>query len=112
MTSESFRIPGRSDLLWLAVDLDGTLAENVWEPDTLSAIGPVIEANRAKLLSAVAAEGFKVVIHTARPSSEYEMIEAWLNENGIPFKFVQTGKLLAYRYIDDRAIPADAERWY
>ena len=104
--------PARSDLLWLAVDLDGTLAQDVWSPTTYkNPIGPPIPGNLVKLQAAVA-QGYKIVIHTARPSSDYEAIETWLLEHGIPFRSIVTGKVLAYRYVDDRAINADAERWY
>ena len=53
--------------------------------------------------------GYKVVIHTARHWEHYKYIEEWLNEHDIPYKSIICGKLLAHRYIDDKAIPADAE---
>lgn len=103
--------PPRRELLWLAVDLDGTLAEPVWRPDNpTSEIGAPIPKNVEKLRAAVAA-GYKPVIHTARPSTDYEAIEAWLRHHEIPFSRIQTGKILAALYIDDRARHADAESW-
>lgn len=101
----------RSDLLWDAVDFDGTLAQSSWTPEKPTAVpGPPIQENVAKLGALVEA-GRKVVIHTARPSSDYELIESWLTFYEIPFHRIVTGKLLAARYIDDRAVPADAESW-
>jgi hypothetical protein len=111
MTSDFVQPAPRADLLWLAVDLDGTLAEPVWTPaNPTSEIGPPIAANVEKLRAAVAA-GYKPVIHTSRPSTDYEAIEAWLRHHEIPFSRIQTGKILAALYIDDRARTADAESW-
>lgn len=101
----------RSELLWLAIDLDGTLAEPLWTPSNpTSEIGAPIWKNVQKLLQAVNA-GYKVIVHTARPSTDYEAIERWLNEYGIPFKFILTGKVLAALYIDDRGRHESAESW-
>ena len=103
--------PPRSELLWDAVDFDGTLAHGTWSIDNPNAApGEPIWANVTKLLELVLA-GRKIVIHTARPSSDYELIESWLNHYKIPFDRIVTGKLLAARYIDDRAVQADDESW-
>lgn len=101
----------RGELLWDAVDFDGTLAHGTWSIDNPTAPpGPPIWLNVTKLHRLVDA-GRKIIIHTARPSSDYELIEAWLKHYKIPFHQIITGKLLAARYIDDRAVPADAESW-
>ena len=101
----------RSELLWDAVDFDGTLAHGTWSVENPTAVpGAPIWANLHKLLDLVEA-GRKIIIHTARPSSDYELIEAWLKHYDVPFHQIVTGKLLAARYIDDRAVPADADTW-
>lgn len=103
--------PPRGELLWDAVDFDGTLAYGTWSIENPTAVpGLPIQENVAKL-RALEDAGRKIIIHTARPSSDYELIEAWLIHYGIPFDRIVTGKLLAARYIDDRAVPADAESW-
>lgn len=104
--------PGpRSDLLWLAVDLDGTLAEPLWTPDNpTSEIGPPIHQNVRKLVAAVQ-RGYKPVIHTSRPWTDYEAIEQWLWYYAIPFSRIVCGKILAAVYIDDRGRHSDAEDW-
>lgn len=103
--------PPRSNLLWLAVDLDGTLAKPVWTPDNpTSEIGDPIWSNISKLRLAVEA-GYKIVIHTSRPWTDYEAIESWLNHWRIPFSRIVCGKILAALYIDDRGRHADAESW-
>lgn len=110
--TNAFVQPGpRNNLLWLAVDLDGTLAEPVWTADNpVAEIGPPIEANVRKLREAVLA-GFKVVIHTSRSWTDYEAIEAWLNHYAIPWHKIQPGKILAVLYIDDRGRHSDSESW-
>lgn len=106
-----FTVPQRSNLLWIATDLDGTLAEPIWTPENpTSAIGAPIQRNVVKLREAVR-KGFKPVLHTSRPWSDYEACEAWLTRNEIPFKAIICGKLLAAAYIDDRAIHADDAHW-
>lgn len=95
----------------MGVDLDGTLAEPVWTPgNPTSSIGDPIKLNLVKLREAVRA-GWKVVIYTARPWTDYEAIEAWLLKNEIPFKSIVCGKLLVAALVDDRAIPAGAASW-
>lgn len=106
-----FTVPQRERLIWLAVDLDGTLAEPIWTPQNpTSAIGDPIRHNVVKLREAVRA-GYKVVIHTARPWTDYEAIEAWCNQHEIPFRSIVCGKILAAAYVDDRAIDARESTW-
>ena len=98
---------GPAELIWAAVDLDGTLAVSVWpEPG----IGEPIRHNVAKLKE-LKARNYKVVIHTSRGWEHYAPIEAWLESHGIPFDKIVCGKLLARVYIDDRALAADEAVW-
>lgn len=106
MTSPPDR--NRTNLLWLAVDLDGTIAQSNWPHSTLP--GMPIHKNVAKLIEA-AFEGYKIVIHTARPWGDYEVIEWWLNQYRVPWHRIVCGKLLAARYIDDRNTDINAESW-
>jgi hypothetical protein len=112
-----FRLePPRGKLLWAAVDLDGTLAEGVWTADNPTAdIGPVKVYKNGRTAKDLAIElvkaGYKIVVHTARSWTDYENIEKWLNHNGIPFRGIVCGKLLAAMYIDDRAISAFEYSW-
>lgn len=101
----------RGDLKWVGVDLDGTLATPIWTADNpTSEIGDPIWENVAKL-KPYYDEGFKIVIHTSRPWTDYEAIEYWLNYWDIDFKEIQCGKPLYYRYIDDRAVDAASPEW-
>lgn len=101
----------RSNLKWIGVDLDGTLALPVWTPENpTTGIGKPIEANIVKYLQ-VREQGFKTIIHTSRPWTDYEGIEYWLNYHDIPFDQIQCGKPLFALYVDDRGRHADAESW-
>lgn len=101
----------RNHLKWLAVDLDGTLARGVWTPESpTTAIGDPIGENVFKVVR-LAKQGWKIVIHTARPWQDYEQIESWLNRYAIPWDKIVCGKLLAAAYIDDRAINAADDNW-
>lgn len=84
---------------WKAVDLDKTLAENVW-PD-LGIGAPIPEG--IHYCRQATELGFRVVIHTSRPWWDYENIERWLNDHEVPFKAIVCGKLWADEYVDDRA---------
>jgi hypothetical protein len=103
--------PQRQELIWAAVDLDGTLAEPLWTPDNpTSEIGDPIWLNVEKL-GQMANAGYKIVIHTSRGWTDYERIEAWLNHHKIPWHHIVCGKLLAAVYVDDRARHADESTW-
>lgn len=105
------KLPQRSQLLWVGVDLDGTLASPVWTPaNPTSEIGDPIWSNVDKVKKLVA-DGYKIIIHTSRGWTDYEAIENWLIHYGIPFKEIQCGKPLYKAYIDDRAINAADEDW-
>lgn len=100
-----------ADLQWLAIDLDGTLAQGIWTPDNpTSKIGLPRWENVEKALEADRA-GYKITIHTARGWTDYMNIERWLNHFEIPFRRIVCGKILAKLYIDDRGRHDSAESW-
>lgn len=103
--------PPRSDLKWLAVDLDGTLAKPVWTPESPGPdVGDPIFSNVEKLIQAVN-RGYKVTIHTSRSWTDYEIVESWLNYHNIPWNRIVCGKLLAAAYIDDRSVHESSDSW-
>jgi hydroxymethylpyrimidine pyrophosphatase-like HAD family hydrolase len=103
--------PPRTELIWAAVDLDDTLAEGVWTPESNGRnIGAPIERNVEKLNELVAS-GMKIVIHTARGWEHYQSIESWLDHHQIPHHRIVCGKLLAAVYVDDRAVESEQESW-
>lgn len=93
-------------LKWYAIDFDGTISTK--HPD--HRIGEPIPENIEKLREIDRAGG-KIIIHTARHWEDYIKIEEWLEKYDVPYKFIQCGKILAHRYIDDRAINAEEESW-
>jgi hypothetical protein len=109
-------LPPRGNLLWAAVDLDGTLAEGVWTPDNPTTdIGPVKVYPSGKTARDLCLElveaGYKIVVHTSRGYTDLENIERWLEHHKIPYRQVVCGKLLAAVYIDDRNRDIFEESW-
>lgn len=101
----------RTKLMWAAVDFDGTLAQSKWTPEqpTYEIGDPVPGAYRKAV--ELHREGYKIIVHTARPWSEYEKIESWLQYHGFPYRRIVCGKLLANIYIDDRGRNAASTSW-
>jgi hypothetical protein len=103
--------PLRDKLIWVGVDLDGTLAYPKWTPDNpTSEIGDPIPESIEKVHELWRA-GYKVIVHTSRPWTDYQVIEQWLQHYNVPFKEIQCGKPLYAAYVDDRAIHASEESW-
>lgn len=93
------------------MDFDGTLAQSLWSIENPTAdIGEPIWENLVKVERAVEA-GYKIIVHTARPSTDYAAIERWLTLFKVPFKFISTGKILVAAYVDDRGVHESAESW-
>ncbi len=88
------------DLKWVGIDLDKTLAEGIW-PEL--GIGEPMEGAR-EALEELHSLGLKAIIYTARPWSDYENIERWLNDHKMPFSRIVCGKALLLAMIDDRNI--------
>lgn len=87
-------------LKWIAVDLDGTLAESIWPAPGIGAPLPgAIES-----MKKIAASGDKVIIYTARPWSHYSMIEDWCKLHEIPVREIICGKPLFKWIIDDKNV--------
>lgn len=89
---------------YIAVDLDGTLAEyHGWSPD----IGKPVPAMMARVYQWLHEPGLKVKIFTARASipGQVVKIEAWLSENGLPALEVTNRKTMFMKELwDDRAV--------
>jgi hypothetical protein len=103
--------PDQTDVPIVAVDLDGTLAEPVWNvPGRKLSIGLPIKSGFEKLEKIVAA-GWEPVIHTSRAWWAYDDIKTFMEMNGYPNIRIICGKFLAAAYIDDRAINATDSDW-
>ena len=89
------------NMTWLGVDLDKTIAiTKESENFDLDKIIPGAKNTLKKL----EADGWKIIIYTARHWAQYAQIEVWLIANDIPFRRIICGKPLCKYYIDDRAI--------
>lgn len=101
----------RENLLWAAVDFDNTIATSTWsaaEPNALP--GEPLWDNITKL-DELRSAGYKIVVHSSRPWSDYELLESYLQHHHILFDKIVCGKLLAAIYVDDRALNASALDW-
>lgn len=108
---QHFTIPTDTQFKWAAVDLDGTIAEQIWSPENPTTdIGPPMMDNVMKLWELVAA-GYKISIYSARPYDHYEGVEQYLVHYGIPFRRIFLGKVNPSLFVDDKAINARAEMW-
>lgn len=102
----------------VAVDLDGVLAQyDGWEG--LEEIGDPVDGSQS-FMEGLQDLGVEVVVHTTRmnpdpfydgeerhrPEEAREILESWLERNGIPYDrvFTGTGKPIASAYVDDRAV--------
>ncbi len=89
----------------IAVDLDGTLAEN-----TFPEIGDPMPG-AAETMAEFHRAGYRIIVFSVR--GDVEQIEDWLHLNGIPFDHINenpdqppdsSGKVYAHAYLDDRGI--------
>ena len=100
-----------TDYLPILVDFDGTLAEALWTPENpTTRIGAPIRLNILKVREAHRA-GWEIVIFTARPLRDHNLLDAWLHAHGVPFDRIICGKPLGAAYIDDRNIDIRESSW-
>lgn len=90
-----------SQIKWIGVDLDKTLANNSAYPE-YKLLEPITGAKEA--MDKLTADGWKIIIYTARAWVDYEIIEDWLNQYQIPFRRIVCGKLFVKYMVDDRNI--------
>lgn len=89
------------NLRWLGIDFDGVVAHNTGYPKYILT-KPIKGAKEA--LEGLTNKSWKIIIYTARPWSDYELIENWLIYHNIPFRRIICGKPLFKYIIDDRNI--------
>jgi len=83
-------------------DLDGTLSEF---SETLKTIGVPMKGSQ-KMMLELYRGGWKIIVHSARPVKQEEMVRVWLKTHGFGgyVSEVKCGKPLADAYVDDRAV--------
>ena len=89
------------DLKWIAVDFDNTICDNTGHPN-YKPTKPLKGAKEA--LEKLTSDGWKITIFTARPYSDYQLIENWMIQYKIPFRRIICGKPLCRYIIDDKNI--------
>ena len=90
-----------SNIYWIGVDWDNCLVDNTGFPDFIPTkpLPGAIEA--VKKLDKL---GYKIIIYTARPWSDYQNIENYCLEYGIPARRIVCGKPLFKCIIDDKNV--------
>ena len=91
------------DLKWIGVDFDNVMSKSIWPK---AGIGPAMPG-ASKALHALVEKGFKIMIWTARPWSDYENIERWCRDHDMPVRRIFCGKPLVRWFVDDKNIEFD-----
>ena len=89
-----------SEMKWCGVDFDDCICSNSGYPH-YEPQNPKMDVIRG--LRALRKAGYKIHVHTSRPSAHYYNIESWMKEHKVPFDAIDTGKPLYRLYIDDKA---------
>lgn len=98
------------DLKWIGVDFDNVMARSIWPKAGIGEAMPGVKEGLDRLVE----QGFKIVIFTARPWSDYENIERWCKDYDMPVRRILCGKPLLRWMIDDRNIefdPKNPKEW-
>ncbi len=93
--------PKKEELKWIGVDWDDTIFLNNGYPDFIPT-KPIQDA--VESLRKLVKKGFKIIIYTARPWSDYQLIEDLCIKHKIPARRIICGKPLFKFFIDDKAI--------
>jgi len=104
------RLLQNQDLRWIGVDFDNVIARSIWPKSGIGEPMPGVK----KSIKALIKKGYKIVVWTARPWSDYENVERWCKDNGIEVRRIICGKPLVRWLIDDRNIefnPKKADAW-
>lgn len=83
------------------IDIDGVICEE--RPTFERSLAEPIAGARYDI-GRLADSGYRIILHTARSWSEYEMTEQWLADNGIYYDALVMGKPVADIVVDDRSV--------
>lgn len=104
---------GKADQKFIAVDIDGTLAEDYkgkFDPKVIGAVNQKVLG----LINKLKGEGWKVIIYTCRKNDD--ILTNWLKENKVPYDYInknpevptdKNSKPFANVYLDDRGMNYD-----
>lgn len=92
------------ELNWVGIDFDNTICNNSGFPDFF----PTTLIPGAKEgIEKIASQGYKPIIFTARPWSEFHIVKQFIETHSLPIKTIICGKPLMRCLIDDRNIAFD-----
>lgn len=91
---------GSEEMMWEGFDFDNTICRSVWPKP---GIGEIIPGAK-EALDYLTSKGFKIIIYTARPWSDYVNIERWCQDHKLPIRRIVCGKLLVRHLTDDRNV--------
>lgn len=94
------------NIKWLGIDFDNTIASNSGYPDFIPS-EPLPCA--VETLHNLVADGYKIIIYTARPWADYHNIEKYCEIYGIPARRIICGKPLFNLVVDDKNIEFDGD---
>lgn len=83
------------------IDIDGVICEE--RPTFERSLAEPLAGARDEV-DRLADAGYRIVLHTARSWSEYEMTERWLHDHGIYYDVLVMGKPVADIVVDDRSV--------
>ncbi len=94
------------NIRWLGIDFDNTITNNNGHPN-YTPTTPIDGA--VETLNKLAGDGYKIIIYTARPWSDYHNIEKYCENHGIPMRRIICGKPLFNLVVDDKNIEFDGD---
>ena len=90
------------------VDFDGVIADYGEGFQGVGAYGEPLPGV-AGALHRLAADGWRIIVLTARQNAEVPFIQRYLDKHGIPYSKVTTRKPNAHVYVDDRGLRFDGD---
>lgn len=103
---EYAKVLQNQDLRWIGVDFDNVIARSIWPKAGIGEAMPGVK----KSLTTLVKKGYKIVIWTARPWSDYENIERWCKDRDLPVRRIICGKPLVRWLVDDRNVAFDPKK--
>lgn len=95
----SANLLGGSDIKWVGVDMDDSIAYKIWPEEGIGEEIPGAIQSLQELQNA----GWKICIFSARPWADYVAVELWFKDHNFTPDKIILGKPLFKLMIDDSA---------
>jgi len=89
----------------IAVDIDGTIAEEVDHHSQYHCCTPIYSAIAA--INKLYDRGYTIVYYTSRYEEDRDVTKQWLEEHGVKYHELVLGKLRASCYIDNNSFTVE-----